>query len=160
MDAIDLKILHLLQQNARITNVELAKANDMAASTMLERVRRLEERGYIRAYRAVLDRRQLGLLVEAIVMISLDRHEAGSIDQFEDRIRAIPEVTACWHVTGRYDYAVHVAVRDNEHLGEVVKHDLGAIPGIEKQETFLTLSQVKEDRGLALPIDPQPKKEG
>jgi len=132
----------------------------MAASTMLERVRRLEERGYIRAYRAVLDRRQLGLLVEAIVMISLDRHEAGSIDQFEDRIRAIPEVTACWHVTGRYDYAVHVAVRDNEHLGEVVKHDLGAIPGIEKQETFLTLSQVKEDRGLALPIDPQPKKEG
>ncbi len=160
MDAIDLKILQMLQENARITNVELAKANQMAASTMLERVRRLEEKGYIRAYRAVLDRRQLGLLVEAIVMISLDRHEAGSIDSFENRIRSIPEVTACWHVTGRYDYAVHVAVRNNEHLGEVVKHDLGAIPGIEKQETFLTLSQVKEDRGFVLPIDPQPTEEG
>jgi Lrp/AsnC family leucine-responsive transcriptional regulator len=160
MDATDLKILQMLQENARITNIELAKANDMAASSMLERVRRLEDRGYIRGYRAVLDRRKLGLMVEAIVMICLDRHEAGSIDQFEDKIRSIPEVTACWHVTGRYDYAVHVAVRDNQHLGEVVKHDLGAIPGIEKQETFLTLSQVKEDRELALPSDPQPKKEG
>jgi DNA-binding Lrp family transcriptional regulator len=84
-------------------------------------------------------------------MICLDRHEAGSIDEFEDKVRAIPEVTACWHIAGRYDYAVHVAVRDIEHLGELVKHNLGAIPGIEKQETFLTLSTVKEDSGIALP---------
>jgi Lrp/AsnC family leucine-responsive transcriptional regulator len=156
LDNKDLKILHLLQANARITNIELAKAVDMAASTVLERVRRLEEKGCIQAYRTVVDRRHLGLLVEAIVMISLDRHRAGFIDEFEERIRSIPEVTACWHITGRYDYAVHVVVRDNEHLGEVVKHTLGAIPGIEKQETFLTLSQVKEDRGPSLPIQTGP----
>jgi len=151
MDNVDKNILELLQENARISNAELARANNMAASSMLDRVRRLEERGYIKGYTTKLDKKKLGITVEAIVMICLDRHETGSIDEFEDKIRAIPEVTACWHIAGRYDYAVHVAVRDIEHLGELVKHNLGAIPGIEKQETFLTLSTVKEDSGIALP---------
>jgi Lrp/AsnC family transcriptional regulator, leucine-responsive regulatory protein len=153
MDNIDRKILEMLQQNARISNAELARANNMAASSMLDRVRRLEDRGYIKKYSAVLDQKKLGLNVEAVVMICLDRHQAGSIDGFEDKVKSIPEVTACWHITGRYDYAVHVAVRDIEHLGELVKHNLGTIPGIEKQETFLTLSTVKENRGYALPTE-------
>lgn len=150
MDAIDLKIIDLLQKNARITNVELAKANNMAPSSMLERVRRLEDRGLIKGYMARVDAKQLGLGLEAMVMICLDRHQAVSIDEFEDRVRAVPEVRACWHVAGRYDYTLHVAVRDIDHLGALVKHKLSSIPGIEKQETFLTLSTVKEDLGVSI----------
>ncbi|MBU8869884.1 MAG: Lrp/AsnC family transcriptional regulator [Gemmatimonadales bacterium] len=160
MDVTDKKILKMLQNNARITNVELAKANHMAASSMLDRVRRLEERGYIKGYTAILDQKKMGINIEAIVMLCLDRHEAGSIDQFEEQIRSISEVTACWHIAGRYDYAVHVAVRDIEHLGEIVKHDLGDLPGIEKQETFLTLSTVKEDRCFRFPNTNSKTKEG
>ena len=151
MDSVDRKILELLQQNARITNVELAKANNMAPSSMLDRMRRLEERGIIQGYTAVLDAKKVGVGLEALVMICLDRHQAGSIDEFEDRVRAVPEIRACWHVAGRYDYAVHVGVRDIDHLGELIKHTLSSSPGIEKQETFLTLSTVKADRGVRIP---------
>lgn len=158
MDAVDQRIIALLQRNARITNVELAKANGMAPSSMLDRVRRLEERGVIKGYTTVLDPHKVGVGLEAIVMICLTRHQERSIDAFEDSVRAVPEVRACWHVAGRYDYALLVAVRDIAHLGELIKRELSAIPGIEKQETFLTLSTIKEDRGVTLPA-PEPQQE-
>ncbi len=148
MDNTDRKIVEILQQQGRITNVELARMNDLAPSSMLERVRRLEERGVIRGYQAVLDPKALGYQIQAMVMINLDRHQAGPIDLFEERIRAVPEVVACFHLTGRYDYMVHVAVRDIDHLGDLVKNTLAGIAGLEKQETFLVLSTVKEDEGF------------
>jgi len=159
MDAVDNKIIELLQANARITNVELARANNMAPSSMLDRVRRLEERGVIKGYTTLLDPQKIGVSVEAIVMICLGRHQERSIDTFEDSVRAIPEVRACWHVAGRYDYALLVAVRNIEHLGELIKRELSSIPGIEKQETFLTLSTVKEDRGVSIPTPELQKEE-
>jgi len=159
MDAVDNKIIELLQANARITNVELARANNMAPSSMLDRVRRLEERGVIKGYTTLLDPQKIGVNVEAIVMICLGRHQERSIDTFEDSVRAIPEVRACWHVAGRYDYALLVAVRNIEHLGELIKRELSSIPGIEKQETFLTLSTVKEDRGVSIPTPELQKEE-
>jgi len=159
MDAVDNKIIELLQANARITNVELARANNMAPSSMLDRVRRLEERGVIKGYTTLLDPQKIGVSVEAIVMICLGRHQERSIDTFEDSVRAIPEVRACWHVAGRYDYALLVAVRNIEHLGDLIKRELSSIPGIEKQETFLTLSTVKEDRGVSIPTPELQKEE-
>lgn len=150
MDRTDRKILGALQEKGRISNVELARMNDMAPSSMLERVRRLEDRGIIKGYRAELDPKQLGYHVAAMVMLNLDRHQATGIEDFEASIREVPEVKACYHLAGRYDYILHVVVRDIDHLGQLVKHTLGAIRGLEKQETFLLLSTVKEDSGLSL----------
>jgi Lrp/AsnC family transcriptional regulator, leucine-responsive regulatory protein len=150
MDAIDRNIVEALQRHGRMTNVELARMNDLAPSSMLERVRRLEERGVIKSYRAVLDPKALGYNVQAVVMINLDRHQMGPIDIFEARVRAVPEVMACFHLTGRYDYMVHVVVKDIDHLGVVVKHTIASIDGVEKQETFLALSTIKADEGYSL----------
>jgi Lrp/AsnC family transcriptional regulator, leucine-responsive regulatory protein len=150
MDAIDRKIVTTLQKQGRITNVELARMNDLAPSSMLERVRRLEEKGIICGYRAVLAPKQLGYNVQALVMVTLDRHQERGIDLFETGVLGVPEVKACYHVTGRYDYILHVAARDIEHLGDLLKHRLGAIGGVEKLETFLSLSTVKEDQGYSL----------
>jgi Lrp/AsnC family leucine-responsive transcriptional regulator len=150
MDPLDKKILRILQQRGRITNVELAKKNNLSPSSMLERVRRLEERGVIKGYRADLDPKALGYQVQAMVLITLSRHQMGSIDAFEESIRAISAVSACYHLTGQYDYLVHLVVRDIDHLGEVIKHTIGGIPGVEKQETFLVLSTIKENSGYAL----------
>lgn len=156
MDATDRNILTTLQQNGRTTNVELARTNDLAPSSMLERVRRLEEKGVIRGYRAELDPKQLGYTIAALVMINLSHHQATSIDDFEVGVTAIPEVKACFHVAGRYDYILHLVVRDIDHLSELVKHRLSALGGVEKQETFLVLSTVKEDRGYSLePLVPE-----
>ena len=152
MDPVDLSILAALQANARTSNADLARANDLAPSTTLERMRRLEERGVIRGYRAALDAGALGFGVRAVVMINLDRHQVGSIEDFEGRIRAVPQVTACHHVTGRYDYLVHVVARDIDHLRELVTRHLAAIRGVDKQETFLVLSTPKPDEGLPLEL--------
>jgi Lrp/AsnC family leucine-responsive transcriptional regulator len=150
MDSTDKKIVASLQNNGRMTNVDLARMNDLAPSSMLERVRRLEEKGIIKGYRAVVDPKALGYSVQAMVMITLDRHQAGPIDVFEDKIRSVPEVKACYHLTGQYDYIAHWVVRDIDHLGETVKHTLAAIDGVEKQETFLALSVIKDDEGYSL----------
>ena len=150
MDPIDRTTLGALQGNGRLSNADLARLNDMAPSSMLERVRRLEERGLITGYRAVLDPKAIGYQVEAMVMITLDRHQASPIDAFENSVQKIPEVKSCYHLTGRYDYILHVAVRDIDHLGALIRHTLATIGGVEKQETFLILSTVKEDEGYAL----------
>jgi Lrp/AsnC family leucine-responsive transcriptional regulator len=148
MDALDLRIVAALQDNGRISNADLARLVDLAPSTTLDRVRRLEERGVIKGYRARIDPLALDLHIQALVLINLRRHQALSIDDFEDRIRAVPEVLACHHLTGRYDYMLHVAVRDIEHLRGLVARSIAAIDGVEKQETFLVLSTVKEDSGF------------
>jgi Lrp/AsnC family leucine-responsive transcriptional regulator len=150
MDSTDKKIIESLQNNGRMTNVDLARMNDLAPSSMLERVRRLEEKGIIKGYRAVVDPKALGYTVQAMVMINLDRHQAGPIDVFEDKIRSVPEVKTCYHLTGQYDYVVHLVVQDIDHLGETVKHTLASIDGVEKQETFLALSVIKDDEGYSL----------
>jgi len=154
MDHIDRQILTTLQQHGRTTNVELARMNGLAPSSMLDRVRRLEEKGLIKGYRAELDPRALGYQVAAMVMINLGRHESARIETFEAGVAAIPEVKMCFHVTGRYDYILHLAARDINHLSELVKHRIGALGGVEKQETFLVLSTVKDDQGYSLePLD-------
>ena len=150
MDSIDKKILSLLQKNAKMTNVELARKCNLSPSSTLERVRRLEERGVIAGYRAVIDPTALGYRLEAMVLITLSRHQVASIDRFEESIRAIPEVVSCYHLTGQYDYMVHLAVRDIDHLGTVIKHTIGGIGGVEKQETLLALSTVKGFDGFSL----------
>ncbi len=150
MDRLDYQLIRALQAQGRMANVDLARLCDSAPSTTLERVRRLEEKGVIKGYRAVLDPHAVGLAVQALVLISLDHHQAGPIDEFEDRVRAVPEVMACYHLTGRYDYMLHVAVRDIDHLRDVVKVRLATIKGVDKQETFLVLSTVKENEGYPL----------
>ena len=85
-----------------------------------------------------------------MVLITLSHHQMGSIDRFEESIRAIPEVSDCFHLTGQYDYLVHLVVRDIDHLGEVIKHTIGGIAGVEKQETLLVLSTIKETAGYSL----------
>jgi len=159
MDPIDLNLLGVLQDNARVSNAELARANDLAPSTTLERVRRLEERGVIRGYRATLDPRSLGLGVQAMVMVNLGHHQVVSIEDFEAQIRAVPQVLACHHLTGRYDYLLHVVARDIDHLRELVTRRLAAIQGVDKQETFLVLSTPKADEGYPLELIAPPHTE-
>ncbi len=150
MDSTDWKLIDELQRNGRAPSSEIARKVGLAPSTTHERIRRLEERGVVLGYRAVLDPKRLGLEVQAMVLITLDRHQVESIDDFEDRVRAVAEVRTCFHVAGQYDYMLHVVVRNIDHLRELVRYKLAGIRGVEKQETFLVLSVVKEDQGYPL----------
>ena len=152
MDAIDALIVATLQQEGRTTNVELARMNNLTPSSTLKRMKRLEDEGVIKGYRAILDPVKLGYHLQALVTICLNRHNEHAIELFESGIQAITEVKACYHVTGRYDYILHVMLRDIEHLGHLVKHKLVAIGCTEKIETLIVISTVKEDGGFPLDV--------
>lgn len=153
MDNLDRKILEALQANAREKNSEMAKALDVAPSTVLERVRRLEEQGLIQGYRGIINPAGLGFTIQAFVAVSLERHEVEMIRQFEEGIQQISHVRVCYHLTGRFDYLLHVVAQDLEQLGELIKSWIASIPGIGKAETFLIYSEVKPDKGWPIGED-------
>ena len=147
MDRIDRHTLQALQQDGRKKNAELAKENGIAPSTMLERVKKLEEKGVIQGYRAVVNPSKLGLMAQGFACISLDRHRVKDIQVLENEIKKIPHVRACYHITGRFDYLLHVVAPNLERLGELIKKHLATIPGMGKIETFLVYEEVKPDQG-------------
>ena len=152
VDALDRRILIELQQDGSLTNARLAQALGLSQSAMSERVRRLEQDGHIAGYRALVNPASLGLGLQAFVAAVLNHHSTESIESFEHGVVTLQAVRACYHVAGRFDYLLHVAVRDLEHLGRLIKYDIAAIPGVDKVETMLVYSEVKSDEGW--PISP------
>ena len=150
MDTLDLKILQALQNNGRKRNSDLAKELGVAPSTMLERVRRLEETGTLKGYRATIDSKKLGFGVQAFVSLILSRHEAKIIKEFEEEIKNTPHIRACYNITGRFDYILHVCVHDLDQLGNLIKSDIMSLPGVVKSETFIIFTEIKPDTGLPL----------
>ena len=151
MDSIDRHTLKALQQDGRKKNSELAKEVGLAPSTMLDRVKKLEDKGILKGYRAVMDPEKLGLKAQGFACISLDRHQVKDIEMLENQIKMIPYVRACYHVTGRFDYLLHVVAPDISDLGNLIKEQLATIPGMGKIETFIVYKEVKPDQGW--PID-------
>lgn len=140
----------MLQGNARAKNIDMARELGVAQSTVLERVRRLEEQGLIRGYRAIIDPEKLGLTIQAFVSVTMQRHEAETIREFEEGVRKLHGVRACYHLTGRFDYLLHVAVKDLEDLGKLVKTEIAALDGYGKSETFVIFSEIKPDEGVPI----------
>jgi Lrp/AsnC family leucine-responsive transcriptional regulator len=150
MDAIDQEILRLLQESGRRSHTDLARALGVVPSTILERVRRLEEANVITGYRALLDGNAVGLGTQALVTATLAYDQIDAVERFDNSIREIPDVRACYGVAGRYDYMLHVVARDMGHLREILHTKINTIPGPIKTETFIVLGEVKKDAGLPL----------
>ena len=150
MNQLDKKILETLQRQSDISNKDLAAMNNLAESSMLNRVKNLKEKGIIKAYRAVIDPKAIGYQIQALIMINLSQHQIQSIASFEEKLLQIPEVKVGYHITGRYDYALHVVLRDIDHLANLIKNTLSKLPGLERQETFLIFSAIKEEQGYSL----------
>jgi len=150
MDELDRKILRALQLDARVKNADLARELGVAPSTMLERVRRLEERGYFSGFKAVINPEKLGLTVQAMISVSLGQHTTQTIGPFEAAVKAISNILVCYHVTGRFDYILHVVAKNLKQLGILVKERIASMPGVGKTETFLVFSEIKNDNGYPL----------
>ncbi len=135
----------------------------MAPSSMLERVRRLEERGYFKGFRAILNPQKLGYSVQALVSVSLAAYRTKTIRPFEEGVRQIPYVRVCYHVSGRFDYILMVVAKDVDHLGTLVKEQIASLPGVDRTETFIVFSEIKSDEGYPIPEEekggngPKPK---
>jgi len=117
---------------------------------MLERVRRLEERGYLSGFKAIVNPEKLGLDVQALISVSLGQHSTQTIRPFEQAVKSIPNIMTCYHVTGRFDYILQVVAKNLKELGILVKEQIASLPGVGKTETFLVFSEIKNDNGYPL----------
>jgi DNA-binding Lrp family transcriptional regulator len=119
LDRIDAAILSALQNNARITNRELAGMVGLAPSSCLDRVRRLTENGVLTGYRATIDPQQVGIGLQALVAVQLAKHSRDLVEGFRAHLRTLTEVISIYHMGGENDFLVHVAVRDANHLRDL-----------------------------------------
>ena len=147
MDAIDdydRAILESLQQDGRIANAELARRLNLSPPAIHARLRRLEEAGLIARYAAILDREKLGFDLLCFINVSLQRHTREHVDVFRDRIRELPNVLECHHVTGEYDYLLRVAVKDTRDYERLLREKLYKIKGIRHSQSSFVLRTLKK----------------
>ena len=148
-DEIDDVILELLQENARISQAEIARTVGLAPSAVLERIRKLESRGAIRGYAALVDPHVAGQPMLAFVAVKSET--APGDDSVAQALAACPEVLELHHVAGDDCYLLKVRARDAEHVGLLLRHRFGRIPGVRSTRTTIVLETVKETPRLALP---------
>jgi DNA-binding Lrp family transcriptional regulator len=137
LDRMDIAILGLLQNNARLSVKEIAAEVALAPSSTHERIKRMRDSGVLRGTHAEVDPKALGVGLEALFMIELSKHQRGTVDQFMHDIAGVPEVRVAFLVTGRYDVVVHVVVRDTQHLKDLALDQFTSRPGVTRIETSI-----------------------
>ena len=150
LDRTDYRILHHIQNNARISNVELAEAVGLSPSPCLRRVKALEEAGVIRRYAGIVDPGAVGLPISIFVNVSLERQERSQLEDFEERIRSYPEVMECYLMTGTSDYLVRIVVPDLQAYERFLADKLTRIPGVANIQSSFALKQVVYNTELPL----------
>ena len=151
LDRTDCTLLEALQENARLTVAELGERVSLTSSPCWRRIKRLEELGLVRAYRAILSSEQLGYGVTAFVNVMMGDHAQHVLRQFEQRLSEIPEIVSCHHVSGRYDFLLEVVAVDLKSFGEFARNVLQALPGVKEIYSSFSLKAVKDDGILPLP---------
>lgn len=150
LDKTDLLILKALQQNARITNKELAAKVHLSPSPVFERVRRLENEGYIRKYAALLDAEKLGQGFMVFCSVKLSRMNTEIANDFMDKVKTIPEVTECYNVSGEFDYILKVHAPDMKSYNHFLINVLGRIESIGSIQSAFVMNEVKNLPGVEI----------
>ena len=150
LDRYDIALLHELQLDARLSNIELAARIGLSAAPTWRRVKWLEEQGFITGYRAEIDRRKIGLGVLAFVRVDADRNTAAATRQLEEAIRRIPEVIACHYISGSGTFELEVMATDLDAFSRFAQGTLLNLPHVKDLHTSFSLGEVKA--GGALPL--------
>jgi DNA-binding Lrp family transcriptional regulator len=150
LDLIDRKLLSELQEEGRITNVELAQRVGLTAPPCLRRVRALEESGVIRGYHADLDSSKLGFAITVFALVSLKSQAEESLRQFEDHVRTLPEVRECHMLNGEIDFILKIVSKDLQSFQEFLTSKLTAAPNVASVKTSLTIRTAKLLPGVPL----------
>lgn len=150
LDTTDIKILSHLQDDASLTNVELAKRVHLSPSPCLSRVKAMESAGVIQRYVALAQPQALGLDLNVFISISLKEQSKEALATFEQRIAEHDEVMECYLMTGDSDYLIRVAIADMGSLEKFILEQLTPIPGVEKIRSSFALKQVRYKTALPL----------
>jgi len=151
LDRIDIGILNQLQQNARMTNAELARSVNLSPTPCFNRVRALEKLGLFKQQVTLLDPELLGLSINVFIQVSLEKQVEDGLRRFEEAIAERPEVMECYLMTGDADYLLRVVMPDMRTLERFILEHLTKIPGISNIRSSFALKQVRYKTALPLP---------
>ncbi len=163
LDATDLRIMKVLQEDGKLSNTDLSEKVGLSASPCLRRVRRLEQDGFIQTYRAVLDRQAIGLSLTVFLAIKQESASQDAVEQLESELRTMPEIINCHATSGDSDYLVELVVSNVNAFEKLLSKTLRKLPNIReirstialksiKSESPLPLSHLKRERGKAREI--------
>tara|TARA_B100001173_G_scaffold214550_1_gene185245 strand:+ start:508 stop:996 length:489 start_codon:yes stop_codon:yes gene_type:complete len=151
LDIIDLKILRALQENSKITNIELSKVVGLSAAPTLGRVQKLEKLGIISSYHAKINEGKLGLGFTALVQLSLIRQKSTASVVFMEQINKIDEIMECLQLTGNFDFQLRIVTKDIPSFEKILEEKLGQIEEIGQMQTSVVLATKK--RSPIAPMD-------
>ena len=150
LDAIDRRILGVLQKDARVTNAELSERVNLSPSACHRRVQRLEEEGYISAYVALLDARKMGKPTVVYVEITLQSQAEDLLDAFEREVAKVPDLLECHLMAGTADYLLKLMAEDTEDFARIHRQHLSRLPGVRQMQSSFALRTVVKTTALAV----------
>ncbi|MBL1220658.1 Lrp/AsnC family transcriptional regulator [Chryseobacterium sp. L7] len=150
LDDKDIQLLRLLQKNAKLTVKELAKEINLSPSPAFERIKRLEQDGYVKRYSAVLDAEKLNRGFTVFCQIKLKIHDRSVGYDFVKEILEIEEVAECYNISGDFDFLLKVQVRDMKHYQDFVFNKLGSVDSIGSTHSTFVMAEVKNNHGLTI----------
>jgi Lrp/AsnC family transcriptional regulator, leucine-responsive regulatory protein len=151
LDKIDLQIVKILQENGKITNLQLSSEVGLSPAPTLERVKKLELAGIIKGYHADVNKSDLGIGIMSFMMVTLTRQRDNAIQNFKKHISNLEEVMECYQVTGDYDYLLKTMTKDIPSFERLISEKLSKIEEIGTMKTMVILSEVKHSKILPLP---------
>lgn len=149
LDEIDKQVLRLLQENSRMTSAELARRVSLSTPGLQKRLRKLEENGAGR-YVTLVNREALGLDLLCFARVTIAHHQPECIGQFCDRVKGLPEVLECHHLSDEFDYLLKVIVANHQYLERFLTENIARIPSVDKIRTSIVLNEIKASTSLPL----------
>ena len=150
LDAIDRRILGVLQKDSRVTNAELSERVNLSPSACHRRVQRLEEDGYIAAYVALLDARKMGKPTIVFVEITLQSQAEDLLDAFEREVAKVPDILECHLMAGAADYLLKILAEDTEDFARIHRRYLARLPGVRQMQSSFALRTVVQTTALSV----------
>jgi DNA-binding Lrp family transcriptional regulator len=152
LDSIDMRILSELQENGRITNVELSRRAKITAPPCLRRMRALEKSGYVKGYHADLDSKMLGFEVTGFVFVGLNSQADADLKKFEEQVRAWPTVRECYMLSGEVDFILKVVAKDLSAFQNFITDTLTAAKNVASVKSSLVIHPTKREPGVPLDV--------
>ncbi len=148
LDKIDLRILKILQENSKVTNLDLSKKIGLSPAPTLERVKKLEQNKVIQSYHAQVNPQAIGLNVKTFVLVSLAWQKENALNHFLEKIKSVEEIVECYIITGDADFLIKIVCKDIPTYEKLLFKTLSQIEEIERLKTLMTLSSVKDNKLL------------
>lgn len=150
LDAYEKKILRLLQEDAALSNADIAERVGLSASPCWRRIDRLEREGFIKRRVALLDRQKVGLNAQIFAQVKLNAHGRANLDEFAASIREIPEVLECYVLMGSVDFLLRIVTSDIEAYEKLFFNRLSQLPGVQEVNSTVALSEIKSTTSLPI----------